>query len=186
MTQLAETPMSVDEFLHWQETQEERHELVDGRPQLMTGGSIAHGDIIGNVFSSLRESLRGKPCKARMEVAVATPRGNVRYPDVMVDCGPSAPADHVATGPTVVIEVVSPGSLTTDYLQKPRDYASVPTISTYVILNQDVMRAEVLRRVGGELILEGEAMGREGLVDLPEIGARLSLADIYEGLELKE
>ena len=44
----------------------------------------------------------------------------------------------------------------------------------------------MLRRVGGELTLEGEAMGREGLVDLPEIGARLSLADIYEGLELKE
>jgi len=186
MTQLAETSMSVEEFLRWQETQEERHELVDGRPRLMTGGSIAHGDIAGNVFVALRNNLRDKPCKARLEFAVATAAGNVRYPDIMVDCGPTAPNDHAAVAPTVVIEVVSPGSLTADYLQKPRDYASVPTISTYVILNQDVMRAAVLRRAGSELVLEGEAMGRHGLVDLPEIGVRLSLADVYEGLDLKE
>ncbi len=186
MTRLAETPMSVEEFLRWQETQEERHELVDGRPRLMTGGTSAHADIAGNVFVALRNNLQGKPCKARLEFAVATAAGNVRYPDIMVDCGPTAPTDHAAVAPTVVIEVASPTSLTTDYLQKPRDYASVPTISTYVILNQDVMRAAVLRRAGSELVLEGEAMGRHGLVDLPEIGVRLSLADVYEGLDLKE
>ncbi|SCM78285.1 conserved hypothetical protein [uncultured Pleomorphomonas sp.] len=186
MTRLAETPMSVEEFLRWQETQEERHELVDGRPRLMTGGTRAHRLISRNVLTFLHGALRGKPCQPMDEFAVVTTAGNIRYPDVLVDCGKGQLGDHLATGPTVVIEVASPTSLTTDYLQKPRDYASVPTISTYVILNQDIMRAAVLRRAGSELVLEGEAMGRHGLVDLPEIGVRLSLADVYEGLDLKE
>lgn len=162
MTRLAETPMSVDEFLLWQETQDEHHELVDGRPQLMTGGTSAHADIAGNVFAALRNSLRGKPCKARLEFAVATAASSVRFPDVMVDCGPTAAADHIAAAPTIVIEVTSPSSLAVDYLQKPRDYASAATISTYVILSQDVARATVLRRSGAELILEGEAIPRRG------------------------
>ncbi|MBS1181539.1 MAG: hypothetical protein H6Q99_1419 [Proteobacteria bacterium] len=186
MTRLAETPMSVDEFLLWQETQDERHELVDGRPWLMTGSSSAHADIAGNVFATLRNGLRGKSCKARLEFAVATAASNVRFPDVMVDCGPTAAADHIAAGPTVVIEVTSPSSLAVDYLQKPRDYASVATISTYIILNQDAVRATVLRRSGTELVLEGEAIGREAVVDLPEIGISLSLADAYEGLDLRD
>lgn len=186
MTQLAEPPMSVDAFLRWQETREESYELVGGRPKLMTGGSVAHGDIIGNIFSSLRDKLKGKPCKARMEVAIATPGGNVRHPGVLVDCGPTAPNAHVAAGPTVVIEVTSPGSLSVDYLQKPRDYASIATVSTYLIVNQDVRRAAILRRSGDGFLLEGEAIGSEAVIDLPEIGIGLPLPDVYEGLDIKD
>lgn len=185
MTRLAETPMSVEEFLLWQETQDAPHELVNGRPKAMTGGSSAHSDIAANVLLALTSRLRGKPCKAKMEFAVATPRGNVRYPDIMVDCGATAPTDHVAAGPTVVIEVTSPGSHSADYLQKPRDYASIPTISTYVILNQDARRAAILRRSGAELVFEGEAVGPEAIIELPEIGISLPLSEIYEGLDLK-
>lgn len=186
MTRLAETPMSADEFLLWQEKQDERYELVGGRPRLMTGGTSAHADIAGNVFAALRNSLRGKPCKARLEFAVATAASTVRFPDVMVDCGPTAASDRIAAGPTVVIEVTSASSLAVDYLQKPRDYASVATISTYIILNQDVARATVLRRSGTDLILEGEAIGLDAVVGLPEISVGLSLAETYEGIELRD
>lgn len=185
MTKLAETPMSVEEFLLWQETQDERHELIGGRPRLMAGSTSAHSDIAGNVFAALRNSLKGKPCKARMEFAVATPRGNVRFPDVMVDCGNTAPTDRSAAGPTVVIEVASPTSLAVDYLQKPRDYASIGTIKSYVILSQDAKRAAILRRSGDELLLEGEAIGAEAVIELPEIGVSLPLSEVYEGLDLK-
>lgn len=185
MTKLAETPMSVEEFLLWQETQDERHELVGGRPRLMTGGTRAHRLIVRNILTALQAALRGKPCQPFDEFAVVTAARNVRYPDVLVDCGKGNLDDHVATSPTVVIEVTSPGSLSVDYLQKPRDYASIATVSTYVIISQDTRRAAILRRSGDELLLEGEAIGAEAVIELPEIGVSLPLSEIYEGLDLK-
>jgi len=36
-----------------------------------------------------------------------------------------------------------------------------------------------------EFLLEGEAIGAEAVIELPEIGISLPLSDIYEGLDLK-
>lgn len=131
MTELADEPMGVDDFLRWAQAQETPYELEGGRPRAMTGGTRAHHDIAGSVFVALRRALAGRPCRARMEFAVATPAGNVRYPDVMVDCGPTGRDDRIAAAPTVVVEVT----------------------------------------------------GREALVELPEIGIRLTLAEAYEGAD---
>jgi Uma2 family endonuclease len=178
--------MTTEEFLGWLERQEERYELVDGRPRPMTGGTRAHRLVSRNALAALHAALRGKPCQALDEFAVVTAAGNVRYPDVLVDCGKGRLEDHVAASPTVVIEVASPNSIVADYLEKPRDYASIGTISTYVILSQDAIRAAVLRRIGSELVVEGEAIGRDSGIDLPEIGVRLALADAYDGLDLRD
>lgn len=185
MTKLAETPMSVEEFLLWQDGQEQAHELVNGCIMPMEPQVRVHCEIIGNALVAIRRLHSRRASHVVSRFGVATPHGNVRFPDVMVDCGKTAPTDRVAAGPTVVIEVASPTSLAVDYLQKPRDYESVETITSYVILSQDTKRAAILRRSGDELLLEGEAIGAEAVIELPEIGVSLPLSEIYEGLDLK-
>ena len=58
-------------------------------------------------------------------------------------------------------------------------------MSTYVIITQDAQRAAILRRSGDELLLEGEAIGAEAVIELQEIGVSLPLSEVYEGLDLK-
>ena len=56
-------PMSLAEFLEWEERQELRYEFDGVEPSAMTGGSAAHADIQANLAMAFRSRMRGKPCK---------------------------------------------------------------------------------------------------------------------------
>ena len=106
---------------------------------------------------------------------VRTPSGRVRYPAVKVARGEVEPASaHV--DPVVVFEVLSPTTEMTDRRVKSAEYASIPSVMTYVLLAQDRPAAIVLRRALG---WEPEEIERaEAVVDLPEIGVAFQLAEL--------
>lgn len=89
-------PMTLAEFLAWEERQELRHEFDGFAPVAMTGGARAHETIPVNLLIALGGRLRGGPCRAyggdlKIEVA-----GRIRYPDAFVTCGePGAQRDTV-------------------------------------------------------------------------------------------
>ena len=58
-------PMTVEQFLAWEERQELRWEFDGVEPVAMTGGTDAHEAIGGVLRALLRERLRGKPCRVR-------------------------------------------------------------------------------------------------------------------------
>ena len=58
-------PMTVEQFLAWEERQELRWEFDGFEPVAMTGGTDAHEAIGGVLRALLRERLRGKPCRVR-------------------------------------------------------------------------------------------------------------------------
>jgi Uma2 family endonuclease len=60
MSDLAQLPWTIAQFLAWQSTRQERYELVDGRPVRMTAGARnKHDDIVVNLLTELRRQLRG-------------------------------------------------------------------------------------------------------------------------------
>jgi len=180
MSDAAFQQMSVEEFLRWEDRQEPKYELVDGRPVMMTGGTAAQGDLRGNIYTHFRQGLRGRPCRPHLDLKVICGNANVRYPDVQVDCGPTLPKDVKASRPTVVVEVVSPSSRATDYMAKVRDYGTVASITTYLIVSQEDRQVTVLRRIGALLEMEAVLEGAEDVVDLPEAGLTLPLAVVYD------
>ncbi|WP_181705039.1 Uma2 family endonuclease [Chthonobacter rhizosphaerae] len=171
--------MTVDEFLAWEARQELKYELVDGQPVMMTGGTAAHDTVRGSIYAQFRQAVRGRPCRAFLDMKVVCQNGNVRYPDAQIDCGSTRDRDIAAAGPVVVAEVVSPSSTVTDYIAKVRDYGTVRTISTYLIVRQDEVEVTVLRREGDRLELSEVLRDVTDMIDLPEAGIRLGLADIY-------
>jgi Uma2 family endonuclease len=179
MPTAATKAMSLKDFLNWEETQEGRYEFVDGRIVAMAGGTVRHDEVRGAIYASLRAKLAGKPCRAQLDIKVVCPNGRARSPDVAIDCGPRRPEMTALSAPTIVVEVLSPKTRTTDYLEKPRDYGSVPTIEAYLIVDPDEPRIDVLRRAETGLELAETAEGREAVIDLSAIGVQLALADIY-------
>src|SRR4051812_4014709 len=89
-------PMTLSEFLAWEERQELRYEFDGFAPVAMTGGTRAHETIQMNLAAALVGRLRGGPCRAygsNLKIEVA---GRIRYPDAFVTCGePGAPGDTV-------------------------------------------------------------------------------------------
>ena len=99
--------MTVDEFFAWQESQSERYELVDGQPlRMMAGAKNVHDDIVVNLVGELREQVRGSGCRPFTGDGSVEPRpGQIRRPDVGVDCGPRDPDGTKAALPKLVVEV---------------------------------------------------------------------------------
>jgi Uma2 family endonuclease len=171
--------MSLDEFLDWEAEQEPRYELVDGRPVMMTGGTVAHDFVRGELAGEIRAQLKGKPCRMAIDVKIRCETGNVRYPDVAIHCGPFRPKDRLASGPRVVVEVLSASTKATDFLVKLTDYQSVPDISTYLIFWQDEARVLVHRRLKQGWAAAEEIKGRGASVPLPDVGVVIVLESIY-------
>jgi Uma2 family endonuclease len=168
-------PLTMDEFLAWERLQPLRYEFDGIQPVAMTGGSVPHARVITRLTVALGSRVR-PPCEAfGSELKVLTP-GRVRYPDASVVCGdPDNTGDTVE--PTVVFEVLSPSTALTDRRVKALEYASVPGIMAYVILETELPEITVRRRESG---WESETIaGLDAELALPEIGVSIPLAAIY-------
>ncbi len=174
-------PMSLAEFLEWEERQELRYEFDGVEPSAMTGGSAAHADIQANLITAFRNRMRGMPCKfygSDLKVLVAD--NSSRYPDGMVVCSPVAPNATAVRDPVVIFEVLSPSTAAKDRIVKAREYQATPSVKRYVMLEQERIGATVLVRAQdgwSALILKDD-----DTLDMPEIGLAIPLAEFYEGL----
>ncbi len=173
-------PTTLDEFLAWEESQSDKHEFRNGQIRMMTGGTLRHTLVSGNIFATLRERLKGSPCR----VYAADARVALRevdagyYPDVVVDCGPYDGGALAAIRPTVVFEVLSPGTRSSDFSEKVPDYRDTESIVQIVLVEPDERKVySWINANGGWRQYEIS----EGDLPLPSLGFSLAFDDIYEG-----
>ncbi len=172
--------MTLEEFLDWENRQPLKHEFDGFLPVAMTGGTAAHAFIQVNLIGALRDRLRGGPCRAvgsELKIQVA---GRVRYPDAFVVCSPVPVDATVVTEPIIVFEILSPGTSTTDRIDKNREYRDTPSIQRYVILEQTCQAATVFNRDGDDWV--GHILIGDVDLPLPEIAAAVPLRELYEGV----
>lgn len=148
------TYLTEPEFLRWEVRQNVRHEYVGGQVYAMTGASLRHNVIAGNIFAALRPQLRATPCRVFMEsVKLKIARtGAIYYPDLVVSCDPRLREIGAEQGlldqATVVIEVLSPSTEGVDRREKQAAYRSLPELREYVLIGQDAPCIEIYRRTG--------------------------------------
>lgn len=175
--------ISPEEYLTGERASEVRHEYLDGRVYAMAGSSDDHNRIAGNIFSELRERLRGKPCEPfinDMKVKIPPEFADAfYYPDVIVACDPMDKAKYYRERPAIIFEVLSPDTERTDRREKALAYRHIPTLEIYVLVAQDAMAVTVMRRA--EPGWSTEVMqGRNAVLKLPNIGVEIPLERIYE------
>jgi len=69
------------EFFAWLQTQETRHELVDGEPRAMTGATQRRDRIVTNLLVALATRLRGSACRTGTgDTAMRIPAGTSATP----------------------------------------------------------------------------------------------------------
>lgn len=172
--------MTLAEFLAWEDRQELKYEFDGVGPVAMAGGTAAHAAIQGNLAAALKSRLRGKPCQfygSDLKIEVA---GRIRYPDGFVVCSPVANTAKVVADPVIIFEVLSESTSSTDRIVKAREYEATPSVQRYVILEQDRIAATVFVRAGGDW--GAHVLVDDAILDLPEIGQAVPLAEFYEGL----
>lgn len=175
-------PVSVADYLAFEDSSGVRHEYIAGEIHAMSGRSVAHNRIAGNIFSHLRTKLRRGPCqvfindfKVRLEVA----RDEFfYYPDVVVSCHPESIESYFLRSPTLVVEVLSPSTEAIDRREKHTHYRQAPTLEEYVLVAQDRRELTIFRRATG---WQGEVFtAADSLVEFHSVKQSLTLAEVYE------
>jgi Uma2 family endonuclease len=90
-------------------------------------------------------------------------------------------------GVVVVFEVLSPTTGRTDRIVKLREYAAVPMIRRYVILEFMSIGLTVMERQAAEETWRATSlMTGEDILQMPEIGIEVPVAEFYEGVEFSD
>lgn len=178
--------ISIGDYLSGELVARDKHEYVAGVVYAMVGGTNAHNSIASNALGLLHSQLRGKRCQALNSDSKIRIRQSQHtrfyYPDVSVVCRPNPQQDTFHDEPVVVVEVLSRGTRRIDEGEKREAYLSIPSLTTYILLEQDSAKATVYRR--SENGFEEQVyFGLNETIELPEIQAQLNLSSVYEGIE---
>lgn len=173
--------MSLDEFLAWEKRQDGRWEFDGFAPQAMVGASVGHHRIVSTFAAALRERLQGR-CLVLTEAVKLRLQETVRYPDVMVVCSEVANEATEISDPLVVAEVLSGSTALNDRIVKNREYEAAPGIRRYIILEQEVIAAEVYTHADGRWVRS--TVVNDDVLEMPEIGVTMPLAAAYAGLNV--
>jgi Uma2 family endonuclease len=174
---------SFAEYLAFEASSNVKHEYLDGHIYAMAGGTPDHAALAAAVIGLLFPQLRDGPCRAldadlRVRIAAT---GLATYPDVTVVCGPREldPDDpHAVTNPTLIVEVLSPGTEDYDRGDKFEHYKRLPSLRQYVIVSYREHRIEVWSRTSGDAWTR--AIGSDGdKVALTSIRASLDVRELY-------
>lgn len=174
--------LSPEDYIDWEETQEERHDYVHGEVFAMSGASRTHNVIAGNLFAALHRALGETDCEvfaSDMRVEIE-PDGRYTYPDVCAVCGEArflGPRETTLVNPTLVVEVLSESTEAYDLGDKLEAYRALATLQEIVYVRQDRRRATVYRRAdAGRWTLEDVTAG--GLT-LASVGVDVPLDALY-------
>ncbi|HEX3043200.1 MAG TPA: Uma2 family endonuclease [Bacillota bacterium] len=130
------------DYLTWPE--EERWEIIDGTPYMMTAPSRIHQEISGELFVQFHSYLKDISCKVyAAPFSVRLPKGNERNdteidtvvePDLALVCDLSKLDDQGCKGaPDLIIEIMSPGSVKNDMLKKFNRYEKAGVKEYWII-----------------------------------------------------
>jgi Uma2 family endonuclease len=151
---------------------------------MMAGARNVHDDIVVNLVGELREQVRGSGCRPFTgDGSVETRKGQIRRPDVGVDCGQRDPNGTTAALPKLLIEVLSPSTRDFDSFRKLEEYKCVESVDYIILIEPNAAFASVWSRDETGQWAEHRVHGLTGRIDMPKLKIALRMDAIYEGIE---
>jgi Uma2 family endonuclease len=184
MTGISSQKLTPQEYLAIERAAEFKSEFFDGEMFAMAVISKDHSRITVNLTGGFHAAIRGKDCdlfSSDLRVKVSA-NGLYTYPDLTIVCGPVDVEDEqadVLLNPTLIIEVLSPGTERYDRGKKFDLYRELDSLKEYVLVSQDQYRVEQFLRGNGSEWGYRVAFKEDDIVEFPSVGCSISLKDIY-------
>lgn len=177
-----------EEYLAQEEVATFRSEYRNGQVVPMTGGSINHNQIAGNVYAFLKFMLRKTDFKPYIgDLRLWIPRyRQYTYPDVFLIQGqPIFQEQRTDTilNPCFIVEVLSKSTKDYDRTDKFRYYRSIPELQEYVLINQYEVGIEHYTKTEDNSWLFRAYEADTGAIPFTSINVEMSVQDIYEGVD---
>ena len=177
--------MSVEEYLRTEEKSPFKREYVGGFVyplHAQAGASKRHTLIGGNIFGTLYRDAMTEGCRLYQNDMKLVIEGGASffYPAVMLVCKPDDGNAYAESEPCLLVEILSDSTASHDRFGKYGIYTAIPSLQTYLIVEQKERRVYAYTRQGDKWHLDD--LNGEGEIELPCLGRSLSLNDIYAGV----
>jgi Uma2 family endonuclease len=186
MAELAIKPMTLDEFLRWDDGTETHYELIGGFPVAMSPPAEAHRMLMVRLVSRIDAALAGRrPCNAQVEAGVIRPDRADTYfvADIAATCEGNEVGRQAIKDPLLIVEILSPNTERHDRRIKLPVYRQIATVQEILFIASDGLYAELHRRAGAQWITE-ILRGADARLALTSVGIEIPLADLYDGIAL--
>jgi Uma2 family endonuclease len=159
---------------------EGHYELVDGAVVAVSPETVGHSLVNTRIGLALSQAIadRGAP----LLVAIGGPTLKIaprkgRKPDVVVFRADAVTmGDVVATAPVLVVEVISAASVRLDTVRKLAEYVTLPSLTTYLIVDPDDRLVTVHRRRPDGI---ATSIHDGGVLDIADLGVAIDLGTIW-------
>jgi len=175
--------MTQAEFAVWEQSQELRHEFVDGHVYLhgihgLAGGTQAHAAIAMELALAIAPAAR--PCRTLGSDILIEMDTSTRYADVVVTCDErdADPHANAIRFPKVVVEVLSQSTAKDDLGPKMLEYQAIPTLEEYLVVDSRKRWARLSARDRDGAWKTGDPV-TSGIIALRSVGATIDLDALY-------
>ena len=176
--------ISPEQYLEMERAAEYKNEYHYGQILAMSGASLKHNIIDGNLLSNIGEFLKGKSCRILpSNMRVSTPsHDSYMYPDASIVCGePQFEDDQFDTllNPSVIFEILSPSTRSIDKGRKFFFYQQIPSLKEYIMIDSLKRFIQVARKQADDSWKFENMDETHSSLHIQTINFQLSLFEIY-------
>ncbi len=167
---------------------EKNYEFWDGHVYAMASGGYLHSRLLARLGGLLEFGLEDKPCTptgSEFYVKIET-TGDWLIPDNAIHCEDArwgGEPRRFLLNPVVVFEVLSPSTELKDRGAKFELYSSIASLQEYLLISATRVGIEQFTRQERGWLLTRHT-SPDSVVELPSVDFRLSLAELYRGLDI--
>ena len=167
-----------------------KNEFLDGRIVPKPAANRWHNLISTNLAVAIGSRVHRSTCELYAnDMQVRIGKNSVCFPDVVVVNGEPTFADErceLLQNPTVVVEIFSSVSKSTDRTQKLEGFLAIPKIKECLLVNESEMRVEHYARQNAKQWIYRIYNERDDVITLESINCKISMAEVYAQVKLKE
>jgi Uma2 family endonuclease len=182
------TKVTEEQYLAIDRAAEFRSEFLDGEMIAMSGASLVHNRLQGNIYAEVRTALRGGNCEAlNSDLRIRVSARMYTYADISVVCGKPVLADErqdILLNPIVIFEILSPSTEKYDRGVKFQHYRTIDSLKGYILVAHDAVRVEHYTRGDDNTWTLRDHQTLEEELKIASIGVSLPLSRIYDRIEL--
>ncbi|MBK9153653.1 MAG: Uma2 family endonuclease [Chloracidobacterium sp.] len=161
-----------------------------GRLIARSGSNRWHNLIVANTAISAGSKMHGH----KAEIYISNMRLRLAnnlfcYPDIVIVSGEPKFADpnqDLLLNPTVVIEIFSSSTNTSDKTKKVESFLEMSCIKECLLLKEDEMRVEHYSRQNAKQWLYRIYNERDDVVSLDSVGCKISLSEMYAQIKFPQ
>ncbi|ACK67136.1 protein of unknown function DUF820 [Rippkaea orientalis PCC 8801] len=187
----AEKIYSIEEYLQFEETANNKHEYINGHLYPIAGGTINHNQIALNISTELNFAFKKLNYRVYMGgVRLWVPQVKTfTYPDVMIIMGTPEYCDNrtdTVINPSILVEVLSQSRQNSDPEGKFISYRSIPSFQEYLLFDQTRIYAEHFFKTGTKSWVFQEYDRTDESIKFNSIEFELTFVDVYNKVNFEE